>query len=141
MSATTFDGLDFGAIRGALAGLSRAENVTPDGIVDPADIVAVSEHRAALDPERALVVGNRGMGKSFWTHALANPAARQSIAGALRLPELATTHVCIGFNASTRTNDVAPTPEALVLDMPLVVRFEQRGDLAIPQFVPARAKS
>jgi uncharacterized protein len=37
--------------------------------------------------------------------------------------------------------DVAPTPEALVLDMPLVVRFEQRGDLAIPQFVPARAKS
>jgi uncharacterized protein len=32
---------------------------------------------------------------------------------------------------------VEPTPEALVLDMSLVVRFEQRGDLAIPQFVPA----
>jgi uncharacterized OB-fold protein len=37
--------------------------------------------------------------------------------------------------------DVEPTPDTLVLDMPLVVRFEQRGELAIPQFVPAKANS
>jgi uncharacterized protein len=29
------------------------------------------------------------------------------------------------------------TPENLVLDMDLVVTFEQRGDVAIPQFTPA----
>ena len=30
-----------------------------------------------------------------------------------------------------------PDPEALILDMPLEVTFEQRGDVAIPQFKPA----
>ncbi len=37
--------------------------------------------------------------------------------------------------------NVDPQPEALALDMPLVVRFEQRGDFAIPQFAPAKAAS
>lgn len=32
--------------------------------------------------------------------------------------------------------EVDPKPEALVLDMPLVVRFERRGDFAVPQFAP-----
>jgi uncharacterized protein len=32
---------------------------------------------------------------------------------------------------------VAPDPEALVLDMPLDVDFEPRGDLAVPVFRPA----
>ena len=31
------------------------------------------------------------------------------------------------------------TPEALVLDMPLVVTFEENGDIAIPLFRPANA--
>jgi uncharacterized protein len=33
-----------------------------------------------------------------------------------------------------------PTPEALVLDMPLRVRFEQRGDVSLPVFAPAEAE-
>ncbi|EEB85792.1 Zn-ribbon domain-containing OB-fold protein [Roseobacter sp. GAI101] len=33
--------------------------------------------------------------------------------------------------------DCPPDPEALILDMPLEVTFEQRGDVAIPQFKPA----
>jgi uncharacterized protein len=32
---------------------------------------------------------------------------------------------------------VAPTPEALELDMPLRVTFEQRGDISLPVFTPA----
>lgn len=32
---------------------------------------------------------------------------------------------------------VEPTPEALPLDLPLTVRFEERGDLAVPVFAPA----
>ena len=31
------------------------------------------------------------------------------------------------------------TPEALVLDMPLIVTFEENGDIAIPLFRPANA--
>ena len=34
--------------------------------------------------------------------------------------------------------DCAQTPEALVLDMPLTVTFEDNGDIAIPLFRPAR---
>jgi hypothetical protein len=32
---------------------------------------------------------------------------------------------------------VPATPEALVLDMPLRVTFEQRGDVSLPVFTPA----
>jgi hypothetical protein len=34
--------------------------------------------------------------------------------------------------------DIENTPDELVLDMPLEVTFEQRGDVTIPQFRPAR---
>jgi uncharacterized OB-fold protein len=34
---------------------------------------------------------------------------------------------------------VDPTPENLVLDMPLTVAFEERADYKIPVFTPARA--
>jgi uncharacterized OB-fold protein len=33
--------------------------------------------------------------------------------------------------------DCPPEPAALVLDMPLEVTFEQRGEIAVPQFKPA----
>ena len=33
--------------------------------------------------------------------------------------------------------DCEQTPEALVLDMPLTVTFEDNGDIAIPLFRPA----
>lgn len=35
--------------------------------------------------------------------------------------------------------DVEQTPEHLVLDMPLQVRFEDRGDHSVPVFAPAEA--
>ena len=107
-------GVDFEALRRGLQALPRAENVAPGERVAPQEVVAVGEHRAALDPERSLVVGNRGMGKSFWTHALANPEARTLAATALDLPELARTNVLIGFNASERVDPIAPTPSDLL---------------------------
>lgn len=42
-----------------------------------------------------------------------------------------------GPRMMTNVVDVDPTPEALELDMPLEVRFEQRGDVAVPVFAPA----
>ncbi len=42
-----------------------------------------------------------------------------------------------GPRMMTNVIDVEPTPEALELDMPLQVRFEQRGDVTVPVFAPA----
>ncbi len=42
-----------------------------------------------------------------------------------------------GVKMMSNILDCPPDPEALELDMPLEVTFEQRGDIAIPQFRPA----
>lgn len=99
------------AIRAGLAALPRAENHKPGAPVEPAQILAVPMHRAALDPDRALVVGNRGMGKSFWAHALADPEARRVAAASFR--GLGAIDAVLGFNASARADGPAPTPEAV----------------------------
>ena len=49
---------------------------------------------------RQLVVGERGMGKSFWTHALDSKDVRNKLAAYYRFPELKSTEVLIGFNGS-----------------------------------------
>jgi hypothetical protein len=90
---------DFQAVRQALAELPRADNLSPNQPINPNEVYTVPEHRAALDPDRALVVGNRGMGKSFWAHALAQEATRENAAKLLSFKELARTTVHIGFNA------------------------------------------
>ena len=42
-----------------------------------------------------------------------------------------------GVKMLTNIVDCPAEPEALVLDMPLEVTFEARGDIAVPQFRPA----
>lgn len=43
-----------------------------------------------------------------------------------------------GPRMMTTVVDVEPTPEALRLDMPLEVTFEQRGDVSLPVFRPTK---
>jgi len=105
--------IDFAAIRAGLAELPRADNHKPDEPVDPAMVYLVSGHRAALDPDRALVVANRGMGKSFWAHALLQPDVREQVATTFRQPSLRSIRVEIGFNASERAAGIAPSPETV----------------------------
>ena len=45
-----------------------------------------------------------------------------------------------GVRMMTNLRDVEPNPEALSLGMPLAVRFEPRGDQALPMFVPKEVK-
>ena len=45
-----------------------------------------------------------------------------------------------GVRMMTNIHDVEATPEALTLGMPLSVRFEPRGDQALPVFVPKEVK-
>lgn len=42
-----------------------------------------------------------------------------------------------GVKMMSNIVDCPAEPEALTLDMPLEVTFEQRGDIAVPQFKPA----
>jgi hypothetical protein len=78
---------------------------------DPVELDQVAfpqGHRGILDLRRQLVVGNRGMGKTFWTHALTNPDVRRKVAENYSYPALTKTKAVIGFNGSDK--DVPPTP-------------------------------
>ncbi len=68
-------------------------------------------HAEALDPRRTLVVGNRGVGKSFWTGALSEPDIRNSIAQAYpqatKLHDLANHQVVVAFPATAGKSSCA----------------------------------
>jgi uncharacterized OB-fold protein len=52
---------------------------------------------------------------------------------------IAVVQLAEGPRMMTSLVGVPATPEALVLDMPLRVTFEQRGDVSLPVFTPASA--
>jgi len=103
--------IDYPAIRQGLQQLPRTAHHDPGAKVSPDEVVVVANHRAALDPDRALVVGNRGVGKSFWAHALADRETRAYVAKTFR--DLSQLEVVIGFNASSRVDSAAPTANAV----------------------------
>lgn len=67
-------------IREAMEGFPVLDTHTSGTSIDPAEIYFPKSHAAALDPDRALVIGNRGMGKSFWANALIQDDTRRKIA-------------------------------------------------------------
>lgn len=71
------------ALRAVMARFPPLESHAPQTPIDLADIYFPKSHAAALDPDRSLVIGNRGMGKSFWASALVNQDSRRRIAEAL----------------------------------------------------------
>lgn len=101
------------AIRAAMASFRPAGRVEPNEQVSPDRVFTPESHRSVLDLGRQLVVGNRGMGKSLWTHALTDPDVRARAAKVYFQPALVQADVIIGFNGSDKTSEVAPTREAL----------------------------
>ena len=73
------------ALRAAMADFPPLEAHTAARPIELSEIYYPRAHAAALDPERSLVIGNRGMGKSFWANALVNPSTRSQIA--IQFPE------------------------------------------------------
>ena len=100
---------DFALIRAAMAGFEPSPKVSPNEEIEPDRVFFPQGHRGVLDFRRQLVVGNRGMGKSFWTHALGNSVLRERLASAYGLVGLRNTEVVIGFNGSERIAGIAPT--------------------------------
>jgi hypothetical protein len=103
--------VDFAAIRAALAELPISPSVPPNADIGLDRAFFPEGHRGVLDLKRQVIVGNRGMGKSFWTHALLNAQIRERLAKQYRHPELASTEVAIGFNGSERRDGSTPTIE------------------------------
>lgn len=67
-------------IRRALRELDEGAAHKPGRPPDVSEIFTPQEHSAALDPERSLVVGNRGVGKTFWSTALVDDKTRAHVA-------------------------------------------------------------
>lgn len=103
----------FTAVRRAIAEFRLATKVEPNTTILPEEAFLPVGHRGVLDLRRQLVVGERGMGKSFWTHALSNKDLRNKLAEYYRFPELKTTEVRIGFNGSDKKQLFAPTVDDL----------------------------
>ena len=101
--------LDQGPIRDALKQLDISPRVQPNETIDIRRVYFPNSHRGVLDTKRQLIVGNRGMGKSFWTHALTNPQIRQRLASTYSFPALAKTTAVLGFNGSLKLSPVTPT--------------------------------
>jgi hypothetical protein len=105
--------IDFAVIRDAMENFDLSPKVEPNEIIETDRVFFPDGHRGVLDLKRQLVVGNRGMGKSFWTHALLNPELRERLARVYNYPALAKTEVVVGFNGSEKLGEVAPTIEEI----------------------------
>jgi hypothetical protein len=77
------------------------------------EIYAPSGHDSALDPERSLVVGGRGMGKSFWSGALWNEETRDFLATVYPRLGLGNCTVQLGFAAGDSSGGGFPSQEVL----------------------------
>lgn len=100
---------DFSVIRAAMAEFDPSPNVQPNESIALDKAFFPEGHRGVLDLRRQLVVGNRGMGKSFWTHALTNQTVRDRVAEEYGHRILKQSDVVIGFNGSAKTSPTAPT--------------------------------
>lgn len=104
---------DFSYIRAAMAAFDPAPRVEPNQEIDVDRAFLPKGHRSVLDLRRQLVVGNRGVGKSFWTHALLQPSLRQRLANVYGFRQLEKANVVVGFNGSVKVSDTAPTIDEL----------------------------
>jgi hypothetical protein len=105
---------NFSSIRHAMAAFDLAPRIEPNTEISLDQAFLPAGHRGVLDSRRQLVVGNRGMGKSFWTHALLNQSLRSKLAEHYRHAELKATEVKIGFNGSDRIDEFAPTVDEII---------------------------
>jgi hypothetical protein len=101
-------------IRSALARLSPGSAHMASQPPAADEIYAPETHSSALDPSRSLVVGNRGVGKSFWSSVLANAKTRRHIAPYYPRLDLERSTVILGFHeAAGKTEGGAPSPSVL----------------------------
>ena len=94
------DGDNIGVVRNAMAELDRLSAWSPDRAPKPEEIFNPLEHRNALDIDRTIVVGNRGVGKTFWSQALVDTTARRHVAEFYPRLELERVEAHLGFSGA-----------------------------------------
>ena len=104
---------EFTALRNAIAAFDPSPRVEPNATISVEEAFLPAGHRGVLDLRRQLVVGNRGMGKSFWTHALLSKPLRGRLAEVYKHPQLANADVVVGFNGSSKESSTAPTVDEI----------------------------
>ncbi len=102
---------DLQVLRDALRSLKPGSAHQAQNPPSPATIFAPALHANALDPQRSLVIGNRGVGKSFWSSVLTHQQTREVVASSYpRLPLNRITAV-LGFHEDAGKDDgPAPSP-------------------------------
>ncbi len=105
---------DISILRTALAGLTPASS--HDATAPPAlnQIYTPACHETALDPDRSLIIGGRGVGKSFWSAVLLNDTARNYVADSY--PRLALDHCQVALGFAGVDVDVHQAPSREMLD-------------------------
>jgi len=104
---------DLAELRETMSGFPAVDAHTASKRIDPAEIYFPKAHARALDPDRSLVIGNRGMGKSYWASALVNPETREKIAAALPASRLAGHQVDIVFGFAEGEGNVGISRDQL----------------------------
>lgn len=103
--------LDPQPIREALGALPTDVSSSIAEPPKPAEIYAPPGHAQALDPERSVVVGARGMGKSFWAAAYTDDSARHSAAELY--PTLGLDELLVSVGFSGELVETSPSPSVL----------------------------
>ncbi len=79
----------------------------------PEEVYAPRGHEGALDPDRAIVVGNRGVGKSFWSGALIEDKTRELLAYAYPKLKLGSVRAFLGFSGEDFSSGISPSSRIL----------------------------
>jgi hypothetical protein len=105
---------DLDALRNALAdlqpGFAHQAQIPPT----PAQIFAPARHANALNPNRILVFGNRGVGKSFWSSVLTHATSRVAVAKYYPKLQLNRIERVLGFHEDAG-KDEGPSPSPAIL--------------------------
>lgn len=101
-------------LREALSNLPPGAAHQANDPPQPTEIFAPASHANALDPQRSLVIGNRGVGKSFWSSVLTHDETRDKVA--VEYPRLPLKQIrgILGFHeAAGKDEGPAPSPAIL----------------------------
>jgi len=101
------------SLRNALANLTPAPSHDATQPPEPLQIYTPSSHEAVLDPERPLIIGGRGTGKSFWAASLFSNATRAFITGSYPRLGLDKYDIALGFAGVDADVHGAPSREVL----------------------------
>ena len=132
---------DIAAVREALARIDPKSSAQATEPLSTDELYTPASHAWALDPNRPLVVGNRGVGKSVWSGVLADEQTRKAVAPhypQLKLDQLV---VQLGFHeAAGRVSGVAPSPRVLASLLSRGVNAESIWTAVLYQAVSSAAK-